>query len=306
MGYSIRSARPGDTGAVAATLLADDLADTGASYYDEDFVRDQWSSPGFDPAEDAWVVTGPGGDVIAAACAVPDRETLLKSWGVVHPDHRDLGLGSALLGLIEARAAERLTGAPGAMLHHSINDVDEAARAMVLARGYALVRSFRRMQKDIDGSLDPGEPPAGITIRGIDPEVDLQRAHAIFAEAFADEWGYRVVTFAEWRETEVDIAGFDPTLWLIATDEGWPAGALNAIVRADHGWIGELGVRSAWRGRGIGSALLRRSFELFAERGLPRVMLNVDLENPTGAMTLYEKVGMRAVRGFDVYEKPVG
>jgi ribosomal protein S18 acetylase RimI-like enzyme len=51
---------------------------------------------------------------------------------------------------------------------------------------------------------------------------------------------------------------------------------------------------------------LRRSFAIFAERGLPRVMLNVDFENPTGAMALYEKVGMRAVRGFDVYEKPIG
>ena len=65
-------------------------------------------------------------------------------------------------------------------------------------------------------------------------------------------------------------------------------------------------MRRAWRGRGIGSALLRRSFATFAERGTPRVLLNVDFENPTGAMALYEKVGMRAVRGYDVFEKPIG
>jgi hypothetical protein len=35
-------------------------------------------------------------------------------------------------------------------------------------------------------------------------------------------------------------------------------------------------------------------------------MLNVDSENSTGAVRLYERVGMRTVRGWDVYEKLVG
>ena len=52
--------------------------------------------------------------------------------------------------------------------------------------------------------------------------------------------------------------------------------------------------------------MLRRSFATFAERGLPRVMLNVDFENPTGAMALYEKVGMRPVHGYDVHELALG
>ena len=49
--------------------------------------------------------------------------------------------------------------------------------------------------------------------------------------------------------------------------------------------------------------MLRRSFASFAERGLPRVMLNVDSENPTGAVGVYERAGMRAVRSWDVYER---
>jgi hypothetical protein len=51
--------------------------------------------------------------------------------------------------------------------------------------------------------------------------------------------------------------------------------------------------------------MLRRAFATFSERQLPHAMLNVDFENPTGAMALYQKVGMRAVRGYDVYEKPI-
>jgi len=48
--------------------------------------------------------------------------------------------------------------------------------------------------------------------------------------------------------------------------------------------VGELGVLAPWRGRGIASALLGRAFATFASRGLPRVMLNVDSENSTGAV----------------------
>ena len=45
---------------------------------------------------------------------------------------------------------------------------------------------------------------------------------------------------------------------------------------------------------------------MFASRGLSRVRLNVDADNPTGAVALYEQVGMRKVRGWDIYEKRFG
>jgi hypothetical protein len=70
------------------------------------------------------------------------------------------------------------------------------------------------------------------------------------------------------------------------------------VVWGDRGWVGELGVLKPWRGRGIASALLRRAFATFAARELPRVMLNVDAANPTGAVRLYERLGMRTVRGW--------
>jgi GNAT superfamily N-acetyltransferase len=302
----MRPASTADVDAIAELLLADDLEDTGQSVYDADFVRRWWGVPGFDPALDGWLVLSAGDIVVGFGNVLPEGDHRVKSWGVVHPRHRGLGIGSALFERIEVRASERLAGVAGATLEHSINDVDEAARAMMLARGLTLVRSFRHMQIDLDGPRDPGTSPAGIEIRGVRPESDLARTHAIFVEAFRDEWGYRVIPFEEWRALEVDVPGFDASLWLLATEGGEPVGALNASAEQDRGWIGELAVRSPWRGRGIGSALLRRAFATFAERGVPRVLLNVDFENPTGAMALYEKVGMRAVRGYDVYEKPVG
>ena len=305
-GYAVRPPTLDDVEAVAAVLLFDDLADVGYSDVDEGFVRDQWATPGFDPAVDGWVVLAPEDALVAHANVMPDGPERVKSWGVVHPDHRGLGIGSWLLGAMESRAAERLKGVSGATFHRAVTDTDLAEAEMVRARAYAYVRSFRHMQIDLDRPLDPDEPPPGIEIRGIAPERDLREIHALFVEAFRGEWGYRVLSFDEWSAHETQKPGYDPSLWLLAIDGKQPVGALSGASRGDRGWIRELAVLSGWRGRGIASALLRRSFATFAKRELPRVMLNVDAENPSGAVRLYERVGMRAVRGWDIYEKQLG
>jgi mycothiol synthase len=303
-GYEIRPPTFDDVEAVTEMLVATEIADTGVSESDADLIRDQWSSPGFEPSEDAWVVTDPNGTVVAYANVSPDGEAKVKSWGVVHNHHRERGLGAALLERMEARAAQRLRGIPAAVLHTAINDEEAAAATLVRSRGFEHVRTFRHLQIDLDGSpRDPREPPAGIEIRGIEPERDLRRVHAIFVEAFSGEWGYRPIPFEEWIGMEVETPSYDPSLWLLATDGDEAVGAQSGVVWGDRGWVGELGVRTPWRGRGIASALLRRAFATFASRGLPRVMLNVDSENSTGAVRLYEGVGMRTLRAWDVYEK---
>ena len=305
-GYEIRPPTFDDVEAVTEMLIATDLADTGVSESDVDLIRDQWSSPGFEPTEDAWVVTDPNGSVVAYANVSPDGEGKLKSWGDVHHDHRGRGLGAALLDRMEARASERLRGIPAAVLHTAVNDADAAAAALVRSREFEHVRTFRHLQIDLDGSpRDPGEPPSGIEIHGIEPERDLRRIHAIFVEAFSGEWGYRPIPFEEWIGMEVETPSYDPRLWLLATDGDEAVGALSGVVWGDRGWVGELGVRALWRGRGIASALLRRAIATFASRALPRVMLNVDSENTTGAVRLYEGVGMHTLRAWNVYEKPV-
>lgn len=89
----------------------------------------------------------------------------------------------------------------------------------------------------------------------------------------------------------------------MATVGGGPVGALTANVWGDRGWVNEIGVLPPRRGRGIGSALLRRSFATFAHRERQSVFLNVDAENPTGATVLYERVGMRVVNRWELWER---
>jgi ribosomal protein S18 acetylase RimI-like enzyme len=66
----------------------------------------------------------------------------------------------------------------------------------------------------------------------------------------------------------------------------------------DYGFVRQLAVAPAHRGRGLALALLHECFRLHAARGLPATVLGVDAGNPTGALGLYEKAGMRVVEQF--------
>ena len=68
------------------------------------------------------------------------------------------------------------------------------------------------------------------------------------------------------------------------------------------GYVGGLGVLKEWRGHGIGTALLRRSFAELAGRGMREVRLYVDAQNLHGAVALYEDVGMSVYRRYDTFD----
>ena len=71
-----------------------------------------------------------------------------------------------------------------------------------------------------------------------------------------------------------------------------------------YGYIGTVGTLKEARGKGIGTLLLRTAFSEFHGRGHRKVTLGVDSENGTGAVRLYESVGMSAVRDWPLYELP--
>ena len=52
-----------------------------------------------------------------------------------------------------------------------------------------------------------------------------------------------------------------------------------------------VGTRREWRGSGIAPALLTRVLEASKADGLDKVVLDVDAENPTGALGLYTSLG---------------
>ena len=302
-GFAFRTPTSGDLGPVADVLAAEQLANGAMeAALDADFMRQVWSRTGFDLTTDAWIVTDPAGTIVAYGQIEREEPDLIESWGVVHPEYRGRGVGSSLLDRIEARASELLDGVPSPRFRHAITAGDGAVAMMLGRRGLRVVRHFWHMQIDLEDSTEPGTAPSGIEIDGVDPEEDLPAIHAILEEAFADDWGDHPEPFDEWIE---ELAGSpdDVALWLLARDEGTPVGLLTARSGDEVVWVNWLAVLATHRGRGIGAALLRRSFASFAARGLRRVRLNVDAENATGATGLYERVGMRVVNRWDLWER---
>ena len=178
----------------------------------------------------------------------------------------------------------------------------ELAQVLTL-RGYSYWRSAYTMQIDFgDVAPDTPAPPRGISLRSYQ-HTDAELLRAALNEAFEDDPFHDEVTPESFREFYLNARGFDPSLWLLA----WDADALAGFVLAfpqrlgdpNLGGIESLGVRPAWRRRGLGKLLLATAFGQLYAYGLRSAGLGVDAGNETGALQLYEGAGMRVVRQGD-------
>ena len=308
-GFRVRPPTWDDVPAIVRLGRAYDQEVWGDSDFTESVAREVLEMPEVELDRDAWLVEDvASGKVVGFSWLLArDGNRLMDTDGTVDPAHRGRGIGSLLLDLIEARAAEHVAGAAPEgeiALHLGVAAPDRGGAELLTRRGYALARHFWRMDVDVAGAeLPRRDLPPPIEIRAFDRERDARTVHAAIGEAFAEHWGFAERAFEDWERHRLYAEEFDPALWWIAWDGEDVAGFLIGGMEEDRGWVHSLGVRKPWRGIGVAKALLLMSFREFAARGQPVVSLEVDAENPTGATALYEGVGMRVGRRYDVYER---
>lgn len=183
---------------------------------------------------------------------------------------------------------------------------DEILREAVEADGWEPVRHSYQMRIELADDLPEPRWPEGITARTMQPGEE-QRIYEANNEAFADDWHFRSQPFERWSSDAFGRENFDRTLVWVAEEDGelvgFSANSWHFSEDPEFGWIGILGVRPRWRRRGLATALLYQSFRDFRRRGATRVGLGVDAQNTTGAVRLYERVGMHVARRNDTYEK---
>lgn len=274
-----------------------------------------YTQPGFNMETDTRLVTLPGGKVVGIAEFWDMVSPHVRPFGWVrtHPDFFGRGIGTYLKEWVEARAGQILPTAPeGArvVLLQSAQGNDPVGIDFLMAAGYTEVRHFNNMRVAFDAPLPVPVLPQGLTIRSMAEGDERAFFHASW-EAFKDHWGVVPTTFeAEYERRMARIKNdpdFDRTLYYGVWDGDEVAGmCFNKIKTAedpDMAWVNTLGVRRAWRSRGLGQALLLHSFGEFYRRGKRKAGLGVDATNLTGATRLYEKVGMRVYREFIQFEK---
>jgi mycothiol synthase len=298
-GYARRPATWEDIEPVAALVKACDLADAGVVDPVREHIEEDWRTGDLDRHTAlAFAADGELAGLAQVFGFNPDLS--LDLWIRVHPRHRGRGLGSGLLSWAEDRAGELAPAGARPKLYNSVPAEDVAGARLLVARGYEPVRVFWHMERAFDGPVEPPLVPEGIHVRSYRDETDADPVYAALEEAFADHWGYEPYPREAHRERFERI---DRGLVWVALAGEETAGALVARSLEGSGWVDDVGVRRPWRGRGIARVLLLTSFAELAARGLPSVALNVDSENRTGATRLYESVGMRVRRAWDVYEK---
>jgi mycothiol synthase len=227
--------------------------------------------------------------------------------GYVRPAYRGQGIGRRLLREMEARSremAERAEHGIKVRLRTIVFGKSAAARDLLESEGFTAEQFFWRMVIDLGEPQPAPEPPEGVTIREFRPREERE-VHDVVQRAFADNYRNIASPFEEWRGFMMEGESFDPALWFVAEHQGRLVGVALCPDFEEYGWVRQLAVDRAWRGKGVGKALLRAAFAEFRRRGKATAALVVDSYNRTGARDFYEALGMSVEREHVAYEKVI-
>ncbi len=313
--YTARGATLADLEAAVAMFNACSQALCSQEEFNAIDYRLEWEAPNLDLSNDIRLVFAPDGQLVGCMefWDLTDPHVRYSTWGRVHPDHADRGIGTYLVRWSEERAQQSIPRAPKdarVSMTNWTNDLNWRAKPLFENCGWKLIRKSYRMA--IELTEQPCDPlwPDGITLRTFVPGQDERITVKADRDSFRDHWGYVERPFEEELKQFKHFMSkhdFDPTLWLLAMDGDRVAGiCLNEPCSQDDrdmGWVSSLGVRREYRRRGLGQSFLQYSFADFYRRGKRKVGLGVDATNLTGALRLYERAGMHVARVNSIFEK---
>ncbi len=301
--------------AICDLLNACSVADDDDDTYTATSLRSELDDPRVDATRDIRIWEDADGRMVAYGqpFVVPGEASLdgyvyLR----IHPDLRGQGLETAVLSFNLARIRERVAaeGQP-VEIFASVNARDTAMQEFYAAAGGTPVRWGYQMTRDL--ALPSAIPvlPTEFIVRGAQPE-DAALWVAMYNESFIDHWHFHPLaaqTHAHWLSEDTYRPDLD--LVAIAADGTFVAFAhcridaeANTRDGVHEGHIHLLGTRRGWRRLGIGRAMLRMAMQKMRDAGMQTVLLGVDAQNPSGAVSLYEDEGFIEKRRRITYQLP--
>jgi len=185
-------------------------------------------------------------------------------------------------------------------------------REMVLAEGYSPVMHFYEMIRQNLEDIPDNPLPEGLELRAAQPEhyLEVWNAHK---EAFREKpWFVESRYDREQYELWLNEPTFMPDFWQVAWDGDHVAGMAenhipleNLAFDRKRGHTQILFVLPGWRRRGLAKALLAKSLVMMREGGLKEATLDVETQNTSGEIQLYESMGYRVARKYAHYKKSI-
>jgi mycothiol synthase len=313
-GYRARPLHPDDIDPIVELLAAAEPLDDSGENEDADDLRLWFLNDRVDLDLDTRVVVTDAGEVVAQASVV-DLGTHREAYaplltGRVAVGHRGRGIGRTLLAWQLDRARElhaaRRPDLPGRFAV-PVPAAHGALERLVRRAAMEPVQYYFHMHRPL-ADLPPVAEIDGVRLVPYDwaRDDEVRRTHNA---SFTEHVGVAERDAYAWRTWFTGQRSFRPTLSRLALADDAVVGyslvyeheADTAATGVREAYLGQIGVLPAARGRGIGSAVIAASLHASAADGLDRAGLQVDCDNTTGALGLYEGLGFTTHRRETVW-----
>lgn len=292
-----------DAQAVLDLMIACDIADYGEADSELADLLDDWSE--MDLEHDTWLAFNDEKILLGYAGIYVDAGGVFHYDLYAHPHLAFLDVSQQLIEKCEARTRAILSKKNWEKVDASLimADTNQTLKSLAEELGYRIHIYHCGMRIQFDSPPAAPEWAEGITLRTAIPGEDDCRIYEFIQRTF-EKPGRITPSFESWSNTMLGASNFRSDLWFLVFYEEELVGANLCFAYPDSGWVRQLGVEPAWRGKGIGAALLQHAFCVFYEMGFTSVGLGVEAEN-LKAFHLYEKVGMQCTKRYVDYRKQI-
>lgn len=317
MNVTLRPLAHDDIPALARLLAAAEAVDKTSEHYNEADLVEEFANPDIEVGKD--IVGAFDADELAGYFSVYPRSTdgthhKFHVEGTVDPARRGQGVGSVLVPAMVARAdevhRERHPDLPAKLMLSGVS-ANTGQAELLGEHGFEAERWSFVMRAQLGAVDAPPAVPAGLELRRYDDSY-AAAMHAAHNEAFLDHPNFTPWTDVMWKQWVTDSRSFRPELSFVVVEESAPERVVAYVQSAEfdahfeatgrrEAYVGKVGTLRAFRGRGLAGTLLRHALAAYQEAGFDEASLDVDSENPTGALGVYERAGFEVENRWTNY-----
>jgi mycothiol synthase len=258
-------------------------------------------------------------DSIVARKIIHASNQSVLSFVTVHPDlsrkriyadswHRQLADSAKQMAL--EKFSIRLTVDLAKSLHPDFdlwvgaNALDQSYISQLRTHGFEVLRTYWGLRAPIDSHQYP-HLENHLEMRVVKNEEDMKMWWQVHQDSFSKHFGFMPRAFDEWKSMMHKAVGIDINARWILLEHDEPVGFIECSdIKKDtnSGFIDGIGVIHKAQGKGYGELMLRWAFAYYTSIERQFVELNADAGNESGALRLYEKVGMKPKHTWQHYK----